>query len=162
MATREYTTFHLGEQLFALDILCVREINRALDVTAVQHAPSYIKGLSNLRGQIITVFDLNEKIGRGALPKTNERYNLVLKTNEELTSICEREGRDDILTVSKDTVSLMVGDIGDVIQVDEHDISSRPANLEANDAKYMSGIIHHQNRLINLINVTQVLAYQKE
>ena len=55
MATREYTTFFLDDQLFAVDILCVREINHSLEITPVQRSPHYIRGLSNLRGQVITV-----------------------------------------------------------------------------------------------------------
>lgn len=160
MAVREYTTFCLGDQVYALDILCVREINRALDITPVQHAPSFIRGLSNLRGQVITLFDLGERMGRGPISLNNEHYNIVLKTNEELSHICEREGRDDILTVSKDTVSFLVGDIGDVIQVDTAHVSPNPSNLQDEDANYLAGIIHHHDRLINLIHVGKVLEHK--
>lgn len=161
MTVREYTTFCLGEQMYAVDILCVREINRALDATPVQQAPSFIRGLSNLRGQVITLFDLSERMGRGPIALKDEHFNIVLKTNEELNHICERENRDDIWTIPKDTVSLLVGNIGDVIQVDESHVSPTPANVSGEDSDYLAGIIHHDNRLINLIHVTKVLDHKQ-
>lgn len=160
MSQREYTTFQLDDQLFAVDILCVREINRILEVTPVQQAPSYVLGLSNLRGQVITVFDLSERLGRGSL-ETPETYNLVLKTNEELAAIRDREKRPELTTVNKDTVSLVVGSIGDVIAVDTNDIFAPPANHSALDAEYLSGVIRHEDKLINLINVPKVLSLEE-
>ncbi|MFN8614370.1 MAG: chemotaxis protein CheW [Vampirovibrionales bacterium] len=157
MATREYTTFFLDDQLFAIDILCVREINRMLEVTPVQRAPYYIRGLSNLRGQVITIFDLSDKLNRGPLTPGDDTYNLVLKTNEELAHIAARESRDDLVTVHKDTVSLLVGPIGDVISVDEEAMVPTPANSSTIDGQYLAGVLRHNDELINVINVSRVL-----
>ncbi len=161
MATREYTTFFLDDQLFAVDILCVREINHSLDITPVQRSPHYIRGLSNLRGQVITIFDLSDKMGRGALEPGDDTFNLVLKTNEELAPIADRENRDDLITVNKDTVSLLVGPIGDVIAVNESDIVPTPANSSMTDGQFLAGVLRHNDHLINVINVSKVLAFNE-
>lgn len=157
MSTREYTTFQLNDQQYAIDILCVREINRMLDITPVQKAPEYIRGLSNLRGQVITVFDLSNKLGSRCTDIGENTYNIVLKTNEELAPIRDRERRPDLITSNKDIVSLLVGQIGDVITVDKDDISPPPANRSSMDDEFLSGVISHNNTLINLINVGKVL-----
>lgn len=162
MSTREYTTFYLNDQLFAVDILCVREINRALDITPVHHAPSYIRGLANLRGQVITMFDLSEKMGRGLQPLGEGTFNLVLKTNEELAPIRDRENRPELYTANKDSISFMVGEIGDVIAVDAADIHESPANHSDIDGEFLSGVIRSNDSLINLINVQKVLEFQTE
>lgn len=168
MSLREYTTFYLDNQLFAVDILCVREINRALDITPVHHAPSFIRGLANLRGQVITIFDLSDKLGRGKLSlESNDgedqaRFNLVLKTNEELAPIRDRESRPELLTVNKDSVSFIVGQIGDVISADSDDIAEPPANHSDVDGKYLSGVIRCDDKLINLINVGKILDFETE
>ena len=161
MATREYTTFFLDDQLFAVDILCVREINHSLDITPVQRSPHYIRGLSNLRGQVITVFDLSDKMGRGQLEPSEDTFNLVLKTNEELGPIAFREGRDDLTTVNKDTVSLLVGPIGDVIAVNDNDMVPTPANSNTIDSQYLSGVLRYSDHLINVINVSKVLTFDE-
>lgn len=156
MSTRRFSTFLLGEQLFGIDILYVREINKNLDITHVQHAPAYIRGLVNLRGQIVTVMDLNQLLGQAQQHISETSYNVILKTDHELASIREREDRDDINTVG-DIVSFLVDDIGDVVTVDHEEISPPPANIGTVDSKYLSGVVKLDNTLMAVIRVDKVL-----
>ena len=54
---RRYCTFFLDDECFGIDILAVREINRNMAVTPVRGAAPFVRGLANLRGQIVTVID---------------------------------------------------------------------------------------------------------
>ena len=65
MALRSFATVHLNDQLFGIDILLIREINRQLELSQVPHSPQFVKGLVNLRGQIVTILDLNNRLDLG-------------------------------------------------------------------------------------------------
>ena len=84
MENRQFITFYLGEDLFGLDILLVREINRHLELTRVDRTPEFVRGLMNLRGQIVTVLDLGIRLGIGARAIERESSCIVLKTRGEL------------------------------------------------------------------------------
>ena len=68
-----YTTFKVHDQLFGIEVLLVREINQQMDITYVQKAPEYIRGLINLRGQIVTIFDLSYRLVSRHLQYYRER-----------------------------------------------------------------------------------------
>ncbi|MFP5213899.1 MAG: chemotaxis protein CheW, partial [Acidobacteriota bacterium] len=93
MNTKQFVTFRINGSLLGLDVLTVREINRVLDLTPVPHAPDYVRGLINLRGRTVTVFDLGVRLGQPASAITEESHNVVLK---------------------HDSVGLLVDAIGDV------------------------------------------------
>ena len=70
----ELSTFLVGDALCGMDILKIQEINKLIDMTSVPQAPSYVLGILNLRGQIITSIDLSKKLGLGETicPMTQE------------------------------------------------------------------------------------------
>ena len=82
MGVKQFVTFRLDNRLLGIDILKVREINRVLDITPVQHAPGYVRGLVNLRGQTITVFDLGTRLGLPPRGITGCSHNIILKQDE--------------------------------------------------------------------------------
>ena len=111
----QYTTFFSGEALYGISILAVREINPHLEITEVPLAASYISGLVNLRGQVVTVIDLGEKLGIGKQGTGHETHLMIIKTNAELSDIARGSG----IKTSDDPVGLLVGQIGDVVA--DHD-----------------------------------------
>ena len=65
--------------LMGIDILKVREINRSLDITPVQYGPEHVRGLVNLRGQTITVFDLGTRLGLSPRQLSSNSHSIILK-----------------------------------------------------------------------------------
>lgn len=154
---RQFATFKLDEQLFGIEILFIREINQLMDITPVQKAPEYIRGLINLRGQIVTVFDLGKRFGLDNREISNSSHNIILKTNNELAVVCSNAGCDELVT-SQDTIGFLVDDIGDVIEVEDHDIEPPPANLGEVDGRFLSGVVKLDNGLLVLLNVEEILS----
>ncbi len=104
-ATQQFTTFVLDGHLFGVEVETVQEVIRYQEMTRVPLAPGAVGGLINLRGQVITALDLRRRLGmpdraEGVLP-----MNVVVRTEEG-------------------AVSLLVDQIGDVIETD-------PAHFEA-------------------------------
>ena len=75
----KYLTFALGKEEYGLEILKVREIIGWLDITALPRTPSYVKGVVNLRGQVIVVVDLRAKFTMETAPKTDQTCIIVVE-----------------------------------------------------------------------------------
>jgi len=75
----KYLTFALGKEEYGLEILKVREIIGWLDITALPRTPAYVKGVVNLRGQVIVVVDLRAKFAMEATAKTDQTCIIVVE-----------------------------------------------------------------------------------
>ncbi len=75
----KYLTFALAQEEYGLEILKVREIIGYIDVTAVPQTPHYVKGVINLRGQVIPVLDLRAKFGMETTDVTEETCIIVVE-----------------------------------------------------------------------------------
>lgn len=157
MATSTFATFLLNDQLFGLDILLIREINKQLDISPVPHSPDYICGLINLRGQIVTLLDLKHRLGLGTCQITKDTHNVIIKTETELQEVANREHIADQVSIP-DKVGLLVGKIGDVVSVDQHEINEPPANMGKLDCKYISGVVKLEKELMAILNPYQILS----
>jgi len=157
MATRTFTTFKLNGQLFGIEVLYVREINKQIDLTPVQHAPQFIRGLVNLRGQIVTVMDLIRRLTPNKIKLTDKTCNLILKTDAEIAGVRGREQRDDLAS-SPDPVGLLVDEIQEIVTVDDSEIDSPPNNIGDIEGRYLSGVVKLDGALLGILSVDKVLA----
>ena len=122
--------------LFGIDILKVREINRTLDITPVQHSPAYVRGLVNLRGQTITVFDLGTRLGLASREMTADSHNIILK---------------------EDAVGLLVDNIRDVLMAGGQQIEPLPFVPEGLDTNFIEGILKMDSFLLLVLSVEKLL-----
>jgi purine-binding chemotaxis protein CheW len=155
MAEKQFTTFKLGEDLFGIDILLVREINRSLHITPVEQAPEFVTGLLNLRGQIITVIDLGVRLGLEKSEIMSSSRCIVLKTAHELAN---RHMSDDVVkSASADQVGFLVDSVADMVSVSEGEIASPPANLGQVSDKFLTGVVKLEHGLVGLLDVGRIL-----
>lgn len=117
----QLVTFGVGDCLLAVGIDSVQEINRQLDLTPVPGAPDCIRGVINLRGDVVTVLDLHRLLG---LPPAN----------------ASRTSRNLILKIDGERVGVMVDHVSDILSISPHQISRRPPNLSQVDRRYVSGV----------------------
>ena len=127
MPEKKFSSFYLGESLFGIDILLVREINRSVDITPVDLVSESILGLINLRGQLVTIFDLGTQLGLGKTDISKSSRCVVLKTTDEISGYQQSQQISD--STSEDMVGFMVDRIGDIITVDSQNIEPPPAQL---------------------------------
>lgn len=133
---RQFISFFIDEYLMGIDILKVREVNLLLDITPVQHAQDYVRGLINLRGLIVTVLDLGVKLGRPPGSVTEESHNIILKS---------------------DDVGILVDRLGEVVDAREDELEPLPANLEVRNSKYFEGVIKLDTDLLMIISPEKLL-----
>jgi purine-binding chemotaxis protein CheW len=155
---RSFASFTIDNKLFGIDILLIREINRQLEMSPVAHTPDFIRGLVNLRGQIVTILDLKKRLGRSTTHIGPDTHNIILKSDSELSGMRD-DMNDDTLVTCLDKVGLLVDAIGDVVTVeDDSAIEPPPANLNDIDGQFLSGVVKLENQLLAVLNVPQILA----
>ncbi len=135
--TQTFVTFWLGEYLFGLPISEVVEINRKLEITPVPLAPGYIKGIINLRGQVLTTVDLAERIGLRL--EGNRAYNLIVKNEDE------------------ERVSLLVEKIGDILEIPAEKVEEPPERIEGVERRFVRNVCQLPERLLVILNTKEVL-----
>ena len=129
----QIVVFRLGEEHFAVDTERVQGINDMMVVTKVPKAPSYIKGLINLRGSIKSLVDINLLLN---LDSNNEQQNII------------------ILKVLDEEVGISVDEVEEVLDVEERDIQKVEANA---NSQYIKGIINIDGRLLTIIDIDNLL-----
>lgn len=139
MHTYQFISFRLDTYLAGISILKVREINRLVDITPVQHAPEYVRGLINLRGQTVTVFDLGIRLGLGPRTITEDTHNIILKG---------------------DAVGLLVDNIGDVVDARDSEIKAPPANLGGIAREFIESVVKLDQELMIVLSSENILELQ--
>lgn len=137
-AQHEFLTFVLGDENYALDIMTVKEIRGYESVTKIANAPSYIKGVLNLRGDIVPIVDLRIK------------FNVGQATYDEFTIVI-------MLMVKDRIVGIVVDEVSDVIKVNESDIKAPPEFGVAFDSTYLHGLTSINDQMIILVNIQKLI-----
>jgi purine-binding chemotaxis protein CheW len=134
----ELITFSLGDTLYGIDINKVLGINKILDITPVALAPDYIKGLLNLRGQIISIIDLGIKLGL-------------------LPSQTGKDGRIIIVSSNDEHIGLQVDQVFDVIVLAKNEMAPPPPNLGKVQGEFFEGVAKTETSLIGILKIDVVL-----
>ncbi len=135
---REFLTFVLGDENYALDIMTVKEIRGYEQVTKIANAPDYIKGVINLRGDIVPIIDLRIKFNVGEV--TYNEFTIVI-----------------MLVIEDRIVGIVVDEVSDVIKVGDSEIKSPPEFGVAFDSAYLHGLTSIKEQMIILINIQKLI-----
>ncbi len=103
----KYLTFALGQEEYGLEILKVREIIGYIDVTAVPQTPGYVKGVINLRGQVIPVVDLRAKFGMKSAEATEQTCIIVVeipKNDRNISTGIVVDKVQEVLDISAESI----------------------------------------------------------
>ncbi len=157
MSYRQFFSFYLGQNLYGIDIMMVREIINDPQITPVDGARDIVRGLLNLRGQIVTALDPATPLG---LEETNllteDAYCIILKTTDELVSIGATDEGE--IKTSDDIAGFLVDRVGEVYDVDEHEIEQAPSNLNGDERKLYAGVVKLDDDLMMILNVPLILS----
>ena len=155
MAERSWASFYLGDGLFGLENFYIREVNRSTGFTTVDLAPPFVRGLLNLRGQIVTVLDLRVRLGLERTTLTNQSRCIVLKSWDEVkeTPVGRFLGENQVV----DTLGLLVDRMGDIIQTPPEGIEPAPANVGEIDNRFIDGVVKLPECLLVVLRLQEVL-----
>lgn len=97
----ELLTFQLADQEYSLDIMSVREIRGWTRATPLPHAPKFMKGVINLRGTVLPVMDLAQRLGLAAREQNDRNVIIVVKHEETMTGLLV-DAVSDIIALTSD------------------------------------------------------------
>jgi purine-binding chemotaxis protein CheW len=136
----EWIVLEVGNIRCGIPITQIQEINKQLAMTPVHHAPAYIRGVINLRGQIVTVVDLRVKFGLPPLDLDEERCIVVVRWSGE-------------------SIGLLADRIQDIVVADAADILDPPANIRGVTGAFFSGIYPMEQGLVAFLRLPELLKY---
>ena len=139
----KYLTFALGSEEYGLEILKVREIIGYLDVTAVPQTPDYVKGVINLRGQVIPVIDLRSKFGMETVEKTEETCIIVVEITQNDSSI---------------STGIVVDKVQEVLDIQGQNIEEAPQFGSGVDTDFILGMGKIGESVKILLDIDKVLS----
>ena len=135
---KQLATFYVGDLLLGLDIDKVQEINRRLDLTRVPHSPDSVRGVINLRGEVVTVIDLRTVLGMPATVVSETTRNLVVNNDGELVGLC-------------------VDQIADIITLPNEAITTPPSNTSEVDGKFFEGVYTTETEIVAILSISEAL-----
>jgi len=138
-AVRELLVFTLGQEEYGIDILKVQEIRGYDAVTRIANAPSFIKGVVNLRGSIVPIVDLRIKFGLGE--PVYDAFTVVI-----------------ILNIFQRTVGVVVDGVSDVIQLAEDELRDPPEFGSVVETTYIEGLGTKGERMVIIVDIERLMS----
>lgn len=137
--TLQFITFTLGAEEYGVDIMQVREIRGWTPATIIPNAPAYVRGVINLRGIIVPIFDLRARFGIGTTAPTAKHVVIIVDTGER-------------------TIGLLVDAVSDILTVEPDDIRPVP-DVGAQDGEHvLDGLIAREERMVTLVSISRLFA----
>jgi purine-binding chemotaxis protein CheW len=135
----QLVSFVLGNEEFGVDIICVQEINRMLQITKVPNSPDYVEGVVNLRGRVIPVLDLRQKLGMQKKEHDNNTRIIVVEVNNK-------------------TVGFIVDGVKEVLRVPVSITEAPPEIVTGINSEYIKSVGKLEDRLLILIDLEKILS----
>lgn len=132
---KQFLTFRLGKEEYGVDIMQVREIKGWIETTRLPNTPEHVRGVINLRGLIVPIFDLHARFGMGLITPTEK--NVVI-----------------ILAVRDRNIGILVDAVSDIVTVNEGEIRPAPMEDDRAEKAYVTGLISLENRMVVLLDMS--------
>jgi len=139
----QFISFAIGDDQYGVDIMAVREIKGWSDITHLPKQPEYVRGVLNLRGAIVPIVDLRCRFGQG----------LTETTPLHIVIIVQIGGRQ---------IGLIGDRVLDIVSVDASQIQKVPRTGNAQQTDFLSGLVTHDNVMIALIDLPNLLTVRDE
>ncbi|MBZ5697853.1 MAG: chemotaxis protein CheW [Acidobacteriia bacterium] len=129
----QFCTFYLDKLMFGVELQKVQEVMRHLELTGIPLAPGVVSGLMNLRGQIVTAIDLRRRLELADRPEDMLPMNVVIRSADG-------------------AVSLLVDEIGDVVEVGDESFERPPETLQGKVREVILGVHKLDRHLMHVLD----------
>ncbi len=131
---KQFVSFRIGTEDYAVDILAVREIKGWTRTTVLPNQPDYVRGVLNLRGAIVPVFDLGCRFGQGATEATQKHVVIIVSVADRL-------------------IGLLVDQVSDILSVQPDAVGPVPEMESGRNQAYLEGIITVNETMVVLLSL---------
>ncbi len=138
----QLVTFQLGEELYGVDIMDVKEIVKTQNIRPIPNAPFYVEGIFNLRREIIPVISLHKRF-------RIEKLKLEEEDGED-------QGGFIILNIDGIKIGIIIDRIERVVQVRSDDVKPPPQVLSSIGTEYIHGVIRQENNYLVVLDIRRL------
>ena len=138
----QLVTFHLGEELYGVNIMDVKEIVRLQNVRVIPNAPFYVEGIINLRGEIIPIIDLHKRFKLQTLTRSSDD--------------AEIEGGFIILNIDGNKIGIIIDKVERVVTVKSEEVKEPPQMLSGIGTEYIEGVIREKQGYLIMLNTRKL------
>ncbi|MAC48459.1 chemotaxis protein CheW [Oceanospirillum beijerinckii] len=135
----QYVTFRLADETYGINVMQVQEVLRYTEIAPVPGAPSYVLGIINLRGNVVTVID------------TRQRFGLSYAETTDSTRIV-------IIEVEKQVVGILVDSVSEVVYLRQSEIETTPNVGNEESAKFIQGVCNKNDQLLILVELNKLMS----
>jgi len=136
--SKQLVTFQLGEELYGINIMDVKEIVRVQAIRAIPNAPAYVEGIFNLRSEIIPIINLHKRF---------HLKKLVVSEEDELLSGFV------IIDIDGMKLGIIIDRISRVVTIEKEDVQPPPQMLSGIGAEYIQGVIRQEEGYLIILNI---------
>lgn len=134
---RQFITFEVEDQVFAIDIMTIREIRAWTPTTRLPHVPHYVAGVVNLRGTVLSVMDLAARLGWRQTEATSRHVIIVTQVDEQFRG-------------------LIVDAVTDIVTLDQEAMQSPPATSAETVVPYLEGLASIGDRMVMVLDLKRL------
>ncbi len=135
----QWVTFYLGDEKYGINVMQVQEVLRVTEIAPVPGAPSYVLGIINLRGNVVTVID------------TRNRFGLSSKETDDSSRVV-------IIETESHIIGILVDSVAEVVELKGSEIETAPNVGNEESSKYIQGVTSRENELLILVDLNKLLS----
>jgi len=135
--TRQFISFTIGDEEYGVDIMAIREIKGWVPTTELPNTPTYVRGVINLRGAIVPIFDLRARFGGGDT-EASARHVII------------------VVSVRARVVGILVDAVADIITITSTDIQPVPELEHKSDIGFLAGLVSVEGRMVALLDLDRL------
>lgn len=134
----QFVTFKLQEEIYGINVMQVQEVLRVTEIAPVPGAPSYVLGIINLRGNVVTVVD------------TRSRFGLPSTTIDDASRIVIIESEEQV-------VGILVDSVAEVVLLKQSEINAAPSVGNDESSRYIQGIATRDDKLLIVVDLNKLI-----
>ena len=138
----QWVTFKLDNETYGINVMRVQEVLRYTEIAPVPGAPSYVLGIINLRGNVVTVIDTRQRFGLHST-EVNDNTRIV------------------IIEADKQVVGILVDSVAEVVYLRQSEIETAPNVGNEESAKFIQGVCNKNNELLILVELEKMMSEEE-
>ena len=133
-----WVTFRLDNETYGINVMQVQEVLRHTEIAPVPGAPSYVLGIINLRGNVVTVIDTRQRFGLSPAPITDNTRIVIIEADKQV-------------------VGILVDSVAEVVYLRQSEIETAPNVGTDESAKFIQGVCNKNNELLILVDLEKMM-----
>jgi len=135
----QLVTFRLGGETYGIDVMHVQEVLRISEIAPVPGAPSYVLGIINLRGNVVTVIDTRARFGLPAVETDDSSRIVIIESDDQI-------------------VGILVDSVAEVVELNQSEIDSAPSVGTEENSRYIQGVANKESGLLIVVDLHRLLS----